>query len=137
MESIYNVTLVIFIVIILLSRYINNEAIKKLSMEKKAELFDAFSNFGILSIIPLFIIMAGAYFVINNVEDNKLIYLLIFVILIAIYAVGIQVYIYKKLTKLEYPMSYIKHYILSVFVRFAGLIVLGSPIILEFLYVYE
>lgn len=124
-----NITLIGFVAMILLSRYINSKAIKQLTTEKKAELIDEFSNFGIWSMIPLFVIFLGAYLLIDSVEDNKIIYLSAFVIMAVAYIISLQVYIYKKLLKLEYPMSYIKQYILSVFVRFFGLSILMIPVV--------
>jgi uncharacterized membrane protein YoaK (UPF0700 family) len=132
MELTNNVTLIVFVVAMLLSRYINSTAIKKLSMEKKAELLDGFSGFSVWSILPLLVIIGIFYFATDYIENNHLFYLSIFLVVAGIYVIGIQVYIYKKLRKMDYPMSYIKQYILSVLVRFIGLFALLSPMIIVF-----
>ena len=132
MELTTNISLIIFVVLMLLSRYINSEAIKKLSMEKKAALIDDFSGLSVWSILPLLVLLGGFYFAIEYVE-NHLIYLWVLFVLAGFYVVGLQVYIYKKLKKMDYPMSYIKQYILSVFIRFLGLFVLSYPMIKVFI----
>jgi len=129
MELTSNVTLIILVVTVLLSRYINSEAIKKLPMEKKAELLDGFSTFGVWSMLPLFALIGGFYFLTDYIESNHLLYVSIFSILALLYVFGIQVYIYKKLKKMEYPLSYIKQYLLSVFIRFLGVFILVYPLV--------
>jgi len=132
MELTSNITIVIFVVTILLSRYINSKAIKKLSMEKKAELIDTFSGFSVWSIIPLLVIIGGFYFAVDYIGDY-LLYLALLLFVSGVYVIALQVYIYKKLKNMDYPMSYIKQYILSVVVRFVGLFVLAYPMIAIFI----
>jgi len=132
MELTNNITIVIFVVTILLSRYINSKAIKKLSMEKKAELIDTFSGFSVWSIVPLLVIIGGFYFAVDYM-GNYLLYLALLLLVSVIYVVALQVYIYKKLKNMDYPMSYIKQYILSVVVRFVGLFALSYPMIAIFI----
>ena len=128
MEFIDN-SLLIMIAAVFLSRYINARAIKKLPMEKKAELIDGFSSFGIWSILPLFVIFAVFYFTVEYVEKSNLLYFGLFALVTLAYIVGIQIYIYKKLINMNYPMSYIKQYILSVLVRFVAFIALVYPLV--------
>ena len=125
-----NITLFIFIGMILLGRYVNAQAIKKLSVEKKAELLDTFSTFGIFSIIPLLVIIGITYWIADNFNNHSFTYLYLSAILIVVYIVGIQIYIYTKLIKANYPLSYIRQYILSVLIRFLALIILILPIFL-------
>jgi len=131
MELTSNMTIVIFVVTILLSRYINSKAIKKLSMEKKAKLIDTFSGFSVWSIVPLLVIIGGFYFAVDYM-GNYLLYLALLLLVSSVYVIGLQVYIYKKLKNMDYPMSYIKQYILSVVVRFVGLFALSYPMIAIF-----
>jgi len=132
MELTSNITIVIFVLTILLSRYINSKAIKKLSMEKKAELIDTFSGFSVWSIVPLLVIIGGFYFAVDYM-GNYLLYLALLLLVSGVYVVALQVYIYKKLKNMDYPMSYIKQYILSVVVRFVGLFALSYPMIAIFI----
>jgi len=132
MELTSNITIMIFMVTILLSRYINSEAVKKLSMEKKAELIDTFSGFSVRSMVPLLLIIGGFYFAVNYME-NYLLYLTLLLSVAGVYVVGLQVYIYKKLKNMDYPLSYIKQYILSVVVRFIGVFTLAYPMIAIFI----
>lgn len=131
--ELFDNSLILFIVAILLSRYINSRAIKKLTVEKKAELIDGFSSFGVWAILPLLVIFGAFYFTFDYVEKGNLLYFGLFALLTVGYVIGIQIYIYKKLKKMDYPMSYIKQYLLSVFVRFVGLLALVYPIILVLL----
>ena len=52
--ELFDNSLILFIVAILLSRYINSRAIKKLTVEKKAKLIDGFSSFSVWAILPLY-----------------------------------------------------------------------------------
>ena len=131
MDFLSNITLFIFIGLILLGRYINAQAIKKLSVEKKAELLDTFSTFGIFSIIPLLVIIGLTYWIADNFNNHSFTYLYLAAILIILYIIGIQIYIYRKLIKLNYPISYIRHYILSVCIRFLAVGVLILPMFIK------
>ena len=134
METMSNITLVLFFIAIILSRYINSMAIKKLTTEKKAQLLDTFSGFSVWSVLPLLVLMGIFYFSIDFITGDRLFYLFyIFIFLMVGYVIGLQVYIFKKLHKLDYPMNYIKQYMLSVFFRFVGLIILVLPMGLVFL----
>ena len=126
-----NATIVIFIVLIFLSRFINNNAIKKLSTEKKAQLLDDFSNFGIWSAIPVLIVAIGIFLLMDYDKSNMLIYISVLAIVGFIYVIFIQIYIYKKLVKLDYPTSYIKQYSLSLLIRFFALVSLIAPVFLD------
>ena len=131
--ELFDNNLILFIVAVLLSRYINSRAIKKLTVEKKAELIDGFSSFGVWAILPLLVIFGAFYFTFDYVEKGNLLYFGLFALLTVGYVIGIQIYIYKKLKKMDYPMSYIKQYLLSLFIRFVGILALLYPIILVFL----
>jgi len=101
-------------------------------MEKKAELIDTFSGFSVWSIVPLLVIIGGFYFAVDYM-GNYLLYLALLLLVSGVYVVALQVYIYKKLKNMDYPMSYIKQYILSVVVRFVGLFALSYPMIAIFI----
>lgn len=130
METMSNITLVVFFVVILISRYINSMAVKKLSIEKKAELLDIFSGFSIWSAIPLLVLIGILYFSLDYIKENNMFYFIyLLVSFMVLYVVGLQIYIFKKLHKLEYPSSYINQYMLSVFFRLIALIILSLPMI--------
>ena len=97
--ELFDNSFILFIVAILLSRYINGRAIKKLTVEKKAELIDGFSSFGVWAILPLLVIFGVFYFTFDYVEKGNLLYFGLFALLTVGYVIGIQIYIYKKLKK--------------------------------------
>jgi len=114
----------LFVVALLVSRILNEQAMKELPEKKKIELIDGFSSMRTYSMIPIIIIIAGFYYVVTNtsIKHDHLMYAY-FLALILYIAIS-QTYIYIKLLKLDFPSSYVKKYILSKVIIFAGVVLL-------------
>lgn len=118
------IPVVIFFGITLLARAISEKSLRKLGVERKAELIDLFSkhriwSLGIMfgSLILFFLSMQYSVF------DPKL--------TAAVYAAVMSVYIiimnyiyYKTLKKNQFPDFYIKSHLLTATMRFSGFVIL-------------
>jgi len=102
------------------------KAMKKLSIEKKAELIDRFGKFRSYSLL-IVIGIAVAYFVIlrQNFFDYRTVTIGYFVLFV-IYLIVVNVYSYNILKKNNFSLDFIRVYVLSVVIRFAGFIVFFS-----------
>lgn len=105
---------------IIISRILNEKAMKVLSQEDKARLIDGFSGARAYGFIPL-VILIGAFIGLNkysNLDKQMIFY--VYIILLLAFVVGMQIFVSRKLTKLEFPKSYIKKFSFSRAVYFLG-----------------
>lgn len=113
----------IVLVILLVSRAMNEKALKNLTQEKKAELIDLFSKDRIYNLLALIFIIA--LFFANtklNLIDSTLSFT-IYMILLFAFMIITGFLAFKKLKANNYPDSYIRSFILTSSIRFVGLIV--------------
>ena len=116
------IAFVVFMIFILLSKYLNSKAYKTLSNEKKLELSDLFSN----TKVGQFALMIGIviiYFMIlkfDIVEPFIAVSLFFIVILIVLSIQSKRAY--TKLKKHDFPDTYIKTYLWSVYVNILGML---------------
>lgn len=108
------------------SSILYNKALKKLDMEKKAELIDKFSGFRNYSLLIMIVIVA-AYFILlqKQLIDGRILtisYLVTFVIYLAV----VNYYSYTVLKKNNFAKDFIRDYLITVIIRFVGFIVLFS-----------
>lgn len=108
---------------ILISRAINEKAIKKLDQDKKSTLIDLFSNgssyrLGILIGIVVLYFLSLKF----NLMKPTMTYI-IYIVLLLIFMIISSYGAYKKLKENNFPDSYINSYLLSTTIRFMGLIV--------------
>jgi len=109
--------------LIFLSRIINEKANKKLTTEKKLELYDLFSKnriytFGILiGIIILF--FASMKFSLLDPTTSFILYIFLVLSFLAISGYSS----YKKLKEHDFPDFYIKSYLLTTSIRFLGIVI--------------
>lgn len=115
---------IVFASTILISRVLNDKAMKKLNQEKKATLIDLHSN----KSIYLFILMiaAGIFFVLS--EKLKLIDSLLNIVLFIFLLIGLAMIgffrSYKKLKENDFPESYIRTYLFTTVIKIMGVILL-------------
>ena len=119
----FMIAFVVLLVAISGYRMINDKANKKLEQDKKAALIDIFSNnriwtYGILIAIVLLFFISLRFNLINPVWT----YIIYIVTLIA-YILIISYNSYIKLKDNDFPISYIKSYILSTALRLLGLLI--------------
>ncbi len=114
---------IIFLVLILVSRVINEKANKKLTQEKKAELIDLFSKNRITTYAFIIVIFAAYYLILEydlfDLYISLAIYVLLLVSLLIFNARSAMV----KLKTNDFPKSYIKSYVLASMIRFIAIFV--------------
>jgi len=106
---------------LIVSRILNERAIKELSADEKAKLVDAFSSMRAYNLIPLAIIVVGYLLAIKYTGLSHMLLSYTYFIFLIAYIVVSQVYVYRKLIRLNYPPSYLKKYTLSRVISFAGI----------------
>jgi Flp pilus assembly protein TadB len=108
---------------IFLSRYVNDRAIQKLEQDKKAQLVDLFSSRRNYSTFILFGIVALFFAVIHFNWLNAFLTYVIYALSIIIYMVVNGYRSYQQLEQLQFPDFYIRAYLLSMFIRFASIVI--------------
>lgn len=121
----YELALVIFIVLVLSSRWISVQAIKKLPPEKKAELVDKFSSYSFYGIIPIVVLLLVYYCLTHyfpEIDFRKLTMgytiAVLFVILV------LQAISYRKLKSIGVSKDFLKMALISRFLSIAGIAML-------------
>jgi len=121
MENKFIVGIASFLTGVIISRIIIEKAMKTLSQEEKARLIDGFTGtrtYGFIPVLVAILIFIG----LNRYSDfNKQTILYAYTVLLSFVIVGMQIFVIRKLTKLEFPKSYIKKYNFSRVIYFLGL----------------
>jgi|WetSurMetagenome_2_1015567.scaffolds.fasta_scaffold915455_1 hypothetical protein len=110
----------IFIACWFIGRLINENALKGLSIEEKAKLIDGFSGIRIYSIIPVAVICIAYIVAIKFMTINHAILISTYLLFLLLYIIVISVFVFRKLSNLGYPKSYINKYALSRVIQFIG-----------------
>ena len=116
----FEISIGIFIFALLISRVLNEKALKELSEKKKVEIIDEFSNMRKYSILPVVIFIGGLYYFIDSTDINTNQIMYIYLLPLA-YILVSQTYIYKKLLNLDFPKSYVRKFVLSQIVMIMGI----------------
>lgn len=117
----YPLAFLVLLISFFLSRIVNNNAVKKLEAQEKADLVDLFSanrswTFGILIAVFAFYFVSIKYELLDLFWTN-----ILYISVLFIYMTMMFVYAFKKLKEQNFPESYIKSYILSTAIRYVGL----------------
>lgn len=115
------IPIIILLISILSGRIINEKSYKLLTVEKKSDLIDVFSNFRIYGFVFIILLIAMLFLfpyfnILNNFYTT-----IIYIFGIVIYFISMSTVSYKKLKSNDYPARFIKLYIISMLIRFAGL----------------
>lgn len=121
-----------FIVTYFVGRVVSERALKRLSVEEKARLLDAFAGqrtYTIVVILGLF-----ALFMLSDrlVTHPNLILAPAFVLLLIATMITLSVLSYRKLKSLGMPQDYIKSFWLSTLIQYIGIALLLAPMALNF-----
>ena len=118
----FMIAFIVFMVFIFGARILNDKAVKKLSVEKKAELVDLFSGTRIWT-YGLLIAILILYFLILEFEllAPLVAVVIYFLLLIAFLLYNANVS-YRKLKASEFPEEFIKSYLISASVRLIGIL---------------
>lgn len=120
-----------FLISSLISNNINEKAIKSLDSKEKLRIHDGFSNMRKYNLIPL-ILLVGAFFLINNIFPQLLLYTFsIYFILLIIFLIISNIYIFKKLNTMHLPKEYINNFMLSKVMQYIGIIILFTAIVFD------
>lgn len=111
----------IFIVTIIASRIISERAMKELTIDEKAKLIDAFSGMRAYSLIPLSIIICGYFLIMRYTDINRVVLSVVYFSLIILFIIISNIYVYKKLSKLNFPATYLKTHVFSKLISFIGI----------------
>lgn len=117
------IALVVVLGIWFISRTLNERAMMLLSQEEKAKLIDLFSksriySWGILILIVLLFFFNTKYALIDPFLNY-----VIYIGLILIFMAANCYLSYKKLKQNNFPDSYIKSYLFTISLRFAGIVI--------------
>lgn len=125
------ISMLIMLACILISRFISEKAMKELSPEKKVELIDLFSGNRKKSLILMFVLVA-LFFGLIKLNFIALSYLTISYGILFLTILIVRMYsTYKKLTENEFPLDFIKRFLIANSISVLGILIFFSNLILE------
>ena len=125
------ISMLIMLACILISRFISEKAMKELSPEKKVELIDLFSGNRKKSLILMFVLVA-LFFGFIKLNFIALSYLTIFYGILFLTILIVRMYsTYRKLNQNEFPLDFIKRFLIANSISVLGILIFFSNLILE------
>lgn len=121
--------LIVFVSTYIISRIINEGALRKLSVEQKAALLDSFSAYRIYSLIAVMAIFFAYIFSIYFLSQYDYFVSTFFFALIICVMLYNTYFAYKKLYPLNLPSGYMKSFWLSSIIQYVGVLFLFFAII--------
>jgi uncharacterized membrane protein (UPF0136 family) len=116
--------LVVFVSAYIISRIVNEGALRKLSLEQKAALLDAFSAYRIYSLVAVMLIFVGYLFSLYFLSQyDHFINTFFFAMIICVMFYN-TFFAYKKLAPLNLPAGYMKSFWLSTIIQYIGVLFL-------------
>ena len=125
----YMIGLLVFLLFILFARMLNERANKKLSIEKKAELVDVFSQYRIITFAVMIVILLAYFLMLKTELFSPTVIMIVYIGLLVAYISGYTFLAYKKLKNHDFPGAYIKTYLQSAVIRMSGIVMFLSLII--------
>jgi len=116
--------LVVFISAYIISRIVNEGALRKLSVEQKAALLDSFSAYRIYSLIAVMAIFIGYLFAVYFFSQYDYFTNTFFFAMIICVMFYNTFFAYKKLYQLNLPAGYMKSFWLSSIIQYIGVLFL-------------
>jgi hypothetical protein len=114
----------LFITAIVTSRILAERGMRKLSTVDKGRLVEAFSSFRMVALIPI-AAMAALYFAVMQVDGLSLgTMLAIYLPASLLFAIGANVFVYRKLHALALDPEYIRSYVIGRSLVFGALAVM-------------
>ena len=121
-----------FLVTYFVSRIINERALRKLSIEDKARLLDAFSNYRIYSTLAVLSIPL-AHIGLSRLQPQLAWRAAPFLFVLFVGSLAlVSMLTYRKLKGLRLPEDYIKSFLLSTLVQYVGIALLFAPMVGRF-----
>ena len=125
--------LVVFVSAYIIGRIINEGALRKLSMQQKAALLDAFSAYRVYSLIAVAVIFVGYILSIYFLSKYDYFTNAFFFGLIICVMLYNTFFAYKKLYTLALPSAYMKNFWLSSIIQYIGVLFLFVSILGKYL----
>jgi len=133
MEQLYLIGFIIFFVILLVTHFINEKALKLLNTEEKAKLIEEFAGLrkyfmlGLVMVVILFILAVQ----LNLNSTQELIVSIVYLAILIGLVIAINVLSYKKLKKLKFPAKYIKTFLFISFLKYIAILIIFAAILLN------
>lgn len=124
-----NLTLyfLILIVAVIASRIVSERALRQLSAEEKGTLLDSFSSYRLYNTVVILGLVVAYIAALNYFPRSYSTLTLIFIILFFTVSGTISILSYQKLKNLNMPDGYIKSFLISLGIQYAGVAVLFLP----------
>lgn len=123
--------LIFLVAAIIISRFMMERALRRLSDTEKARLVDSFSvyrtwNFTIVLLLAMLYLMIMRY-----LPEWRSIWNLLFFSLFLTIVITVSVLSWQKLKRLNLPEGYIRSYLLSLLIQYLGIGVVFAPMVAE------
>ena len=114
--------LIVFVAALLIGRWINEKALRKLDAEQSAVLVKGLSRYRMVSLAGVILFVAG-YFIFRGVSglDGTRAFT-IFALVLVLYLLAGTAFVFFKLKKMKISEEYINSFLLSTAVQYVGLI---------------
>lgn len=121
MDTSLTIALVVFVASVIAARLMGEAALKHLDVQQKGALIEAFSKQRVVGLIFLGVIFLVYLGFLHLVQGYTVHAFVGFFAVMAVYIAVVTRAAFKRLKTLAFPREYIRLYILSTVVRFAGL----------------
>lgn len=129
--ELYIIGLIVFLLAVIVSRFILDKANLQLQQDKKARLVDISSAGRLVNMVVLVAIIGLFLLNMQFKWTDPLTSLVIYAILLALFAVWRNVGVYRKLKNNDFPQEYIQTYILVAVIRIISLALLVGSLGLQ------
>lgn len=120
---------IFLIVAIVISRVLMERALRQLSTDEKARLLDSFSGYRTWNLAGV-LLLAVLYFAgMRYLPQWRLTWDLLFLASFLAVILAVSTLSYRKLKELNLPTGYIKSYLLSLGIQYAGVAVVLAPMV--------
>lgn len=115
--------MVIFFGFLFIGRVFNMKAFNSLSNEEKGQMVSVLQGLQKYYLLPIIIIVIAMYLISKMKIMTPEILFIFYFIIIAIYLVCINVFVYKKLSSLHFKNDFNKNFVISKILNYIGLAV--------------
>ncbi len=121
-----NITWIAFLVLlgaVFFGRYFSEKSYKQLTTEEKGRIMEAFAGLRKFSLVPIIGLLAIYYIVIVQAGITSAFLSAVYILLIFAYAIGTNIFVYKKIKKIHPEESFVRMQMLGRLVPIIGLLV--------------
>jgi uncharacterized membrane protein len=119
----------ILIVAIVASRIVSERALKQLSTEEKGTLLDSFSSYRLYNTVVILGLVVAYIAATSYFPRSYSTLTLIFIILFFTISGTVSVLSYQKLKNLTMPSGYIRSFLISLAIQYAGVAAIFLPMV--------